>query len=61
MVVRNILTLFENFSPPFPEKEVRNGNTNADQSAAGQRSPFTCHNRFSYSLQTPPKNIKKIC
>src|SRR6266702_4081851 len=37
MVTRTILTLFENFGPPLPEKKVTNGNTNADQSGAGQR------------------------
>jgi hypothetical protein len=35
IVTRTILTLFENFGPPLPEKKVTNGNTNADQPGAG--------------------------
>jgi hypothetical protein len=34
--------LFENFAPRFPEKKVRNGNTNADQTGAGQRFFAPC-------------------
>jgi hypothetical protein len=29
-LVRNRI-FFENFTPPFPEKEVRDGNSNADE------------------------------
>jgi hypothetical protein len=57
MATRNILTLFENFDPPLPEKKVTNGNTNADQSGAGQR--FFVAAALSRDLRVDPSGKRR--